>query len=137
MSDVLTTLRTDVLTGLSVGSRVYPQYRPQGSALPALVFELIGENVLPMLPGTTNALRQARVQLHCMGERYADAAALEQEVYAALQDYVGDVSDEIPIKGAFRELVADTLDEPTDGGETVTHRRVAEYTIWYDGTYAS
>lgn len=65
------------------GGRVYPLLRPQGSGLPAVVYQRVATAPGLALAGNTG-LDAVRVQVSCWAAGYAAARALAESARAAL-----------------------------------------------------
>jgi hypothetical protein len=82
-------LATSGVTAL-IGERVYPGVRPQASAVPAVVLNLI--SAIPSYSDDgEDGIQEDRLQIDCWGETYASIKALAHAVRAALSGFRGTV----------------------------------------------
>lgn len=83
-------LATTAIAAL-VGTRIYPGAKPQGSALPAIVCNLI--SALPSYSDDgEDGIREDRIQIDCWAETYTAAKLTARAVVAALSAFQGTVS---------------------------------------------
>lgn len=67
-----------------VGTRIYPQVRPQADPLPALVYTVVDDIPAGSLAGWTSGLSNARVQIDAYAKGYIAAETLADAVRTAL-----------------------------------------------------
>lgn len=119
-------LRTRLLddAGVSaiVGTRVDWIERPQRSAYPAVVLQIIS-GARPQHMGGVISARQSRVQIDCFATTAKEASELCEAVIAAILP-----ADEPTFQRSFINDVRD-LGEGTDGG--FVHRRSIDSYIWH------
>jgi len=113
------------LTGL-VGTRIYPGVRPQGSALPAVVFLMISS--LPDYHlGGPSGLESERVQIDCYGATYAAAMEVAAAVKAKLSGFSGDQGS-TSFRAIFVEGERDEFDGSTDNVTNI-HRVSLDFMV--------
>jgi hypothetical protein len=112
------------LRGLGhVGDRVYPMRLPQGSILPAIVFQGISHTREDSHSGPS--LPHPRIQLNCWAETYGGAKNLSRQVRVALDGYRGTWSG-VEIQ---RVKVANMLDDQEE--ELSRYRVIIDIIVWY------
>lgn len=79
-----TILKNDAGVSALVGSRIYWGDRPQGSALPAIVLNLISDGRGYLMDGA-DATQQYRVQIDAFGASYASMDALRNAIITCLE----------------------------------------------------
>jgi Protein of unknown function (DUF3168) len=100
-----------------VQTRVYPGTRAQGSALPAIVFNMISANPSYSDDGE-DGISEARIQLDCWGASYSSAKKTARAVKAALSAFQGVVSGvniryiALDLEHDLREAGGDAADYP-------------------------
>jgi hypothetical protein len=112
-------LETDVgpLVG---GSRIYPLLRPQGSPLPAITYQRIGEFRRDTLT-QSDALTMARIQLDAWAGSYADVFELALKSQRALKHYQ---------LGPELEAIWFETQEQLYEDETTTYRVRMDFDVW-------
>lgn len=83
-TDLRTRLINDATVGGMVGTRVYWETRPQDSALPAIVLNLINGSRAQSLGGAMGT-QGNQVQFDCMASSKADSVALRNAVIAVVE----------------------------------------------------
>lgn len=106
---------TNLIGGASA-PRLHPNKLPQGAALPALVYQLVGLSPVVSLDGDNSDLDRGRVQITSIGESYASAKNLAAAVRAVLA-----------LSGAIPETELDDYDD-----ETQRHRVISDFYLWSD-----
>ncbi len=84
-SAIFARLITDTEVAAVVGTRVYPEVRPQNSALPAIVYNVPSHFAERDLDGSTS-VRMTRVQFNCLAMDAKTAWQLGEKVIAATED---------------------------------------------------
>ena len=84
-------LLTDSGVAALVGTRIHPGVRPQGTALPTIVFNMISANPSYSDDGE-DGIAEARIQLDCWGATYTDAKKTARAVKTALSGFGGTVN---------------------------------------------
>ena len=108
-----------------VGARVYPGARPQGSILPALIF-----NRISGAPGYTtqgsDGLSESRVQIDAYASSYGATKALARATQGALSGLSG-TRHGVVFQGVF-------MDSARDGFEGESPERIfrvsMDFTVW-------
>ncbi len=121
----------DPPVGLGVGTRIYPDVRPQGSALPALTYQRVAERrndavntegaLTPPLVAR-RPLTDARIQINAFAADYGAAKTLGHTLRAALNGYVG------PPGGLRGIKFLDESDEQDEPSHTWWLRM--DYSVW-------
>ena len=70
-----------------VGTRIYPEQRPQNSAVPAITYQRVSVERLQTLTGPV-ALTNVRVQINCYDNNYSGVKTLSVAVRSALDGVV-------------------------------------------------
>ena len=69
--------KADAAVAALVGARVYPQHRPQGTALPALVYRRIAGQSGKAFDGP-DGMTEARVEVEALAATYGEAKGLSE-----------------------------------------------------------
>ena len=112
----------------AAGTRVFPGSRPQGSALPAVVFNRIDGTPLYADEGELG-LVQTRIQIDCWADTYAGAKTLARAVNAALSAFVGQVNG-VQFLSIFTEAERD-LREGGSGAADYPFRTSIDFIVWH------
>jgi hypothetical protein len=111
----------------AVGTRVYWVQRPQLSATPAIVLQVISDPRPDNLKGFDGA-REARVQLDVWAATYAAALDIARDAVAALAE---------PATVSGKVFGATRVDGQRDLGEdvngTFVHRQSVDLLVWHVG----
>ena len=102
-----------LLAGVA-GGRVYPKYRPQHGALPALVWNTIG--VYPQGRVSASAgpgLWSARIQIDCIDSSYAGMKNLVEAVRAAVHLKSGTFGGKTLVASMIDHYAADDVNQDT------------------------
>lgn len=121
-----TRLKDDTAVAAIVGTRIDWTVRPQGSALPAVVLQIIADGRPQHMQGFQR-FRETRVQIDCFATTRAAASALSAAVIAAITP-AAEVSG-TAFRRAFIDTVRD-LGANTDTG--FVHRDSIDALIWHD-----
>lgn len=105
----------------AVGQRVHWGVRPQGSALPAIVFNRITGIRDYHMQGASGFV-ESRIQGDCYGATYTAAKEAARALIALLSGYRG-IQDDIEFKGAFIDSERDLTE--IDGAAPENHHRVS------------
>lgn len=76
-----------------VGGRIFPQYLPQGAALPAISYRLVSDPMLDASDGPTGLVPGTYV-LTSWAETYAEMKAVAQKVRQSLAGFTGVLGSE-------------------------------------------
>jgi hypothetical protein len=116
---IRTLLIADISLAALVGARIYPQYIPQGSTLPAVVLTAVSDVPYTSFTGSsTTDLRSVRLQVDSYATRYLDAHAVADAVDAVIANLA---SSDLQ---ANRESMGDLYED-----ETQLHRVTADYFV--------
>ena len=111
-----------------VGTRVHPGSVPQGTALPAIVFNRVDGAPLYSDDGEAG-LETERVQIDCWSDSYSEAKRLARAVRASLSAFAGTVAGV-----AFQNILLDAerdLRERGSGAESYPFRTSLDFIIWH------
>ena len=116
------------VTGL-VSSRVYPQRRPQGTAVPAIVYQNIFEETNEAL-STQGWIKRTRLSVEVFDKTYGATKTLRNAVESALINYTGTTEGETIDSLRLESAVdLDELNEPaSDFGY---FRTILDFVIWH------
>ena len=119
---------TAAVTAL-VSTRIYPMLRPQGTALPAIVYG-VTSNTPTNTAGGSSTTREMRITIDCLAGTYAGAWALANAVRDTLSGWVDSSGD-------VWHLDSEN-DGPGDLGpgqeEYVGYSVSQDYLVWFDET---
>jgi len=116
------------VTGL-VSSRVYPQRRPQGTAVPAIVYQNIFEETNEAL-ATQGGIKRTRLSVEVFDKTYGATKTLRNAVESALINYTGTTEGET-INSLRLESAVD-LDELNDPASDFGYfRTILDFVIWH------
>ena len=124
-----------VLTGDStvaalVSSRVYPQRRPQGTALPALGYQNVFSQETESL-AAQSGVRRTRLSVECLDDTYGDTKTLRDAVESALVNYAGTAQGET-IHSLRLESAVDIDETNTPGSQFGVFRTILDFIIWHE-----
>lgn len=121
-------LRTKLLAAITgtVGTRVYWAYRPQASALPAVVLHSINEPLVQHMEGPI-ATQGNYVQADCIAKTKLEAWALREAVTAALISDGTHGSTEF--QGGLVQLRRAVTEDTPDG---VVHTEQVGVIVWFN-----
>jgi hypothetical protein len=109
-------------------TRVYPGSRPQGSALPAVVFNRIDGAPLYGDEGELG-VAQSRIQIDCWADTYAGAKGLARAVNSGLSAFVGEASG-TQFLSIFTEAERD-LREAGANAAAYPFRTSIDFIVWH------
>lgn len=116
-------------TGL-VASRIYPQRRPMGTTLPAIVYQNVFTHENESLE-TQSGIRRTRMSVEVMSATYGGNKTLRNAVEAALINYTGTISG-ATINSLRLESSVDIDEINTPASEFGTFRTIMDFIIWYE-----
>jgi len=116
------------VTGL-VSSRVFPQRRPQGTAVPAIVYQNIFEETNEAL-ATQGGIRRTRLSVEVFDKTYGDTKTLRNAVESALINYTGTTEGET-INSLRLESAVDIDETNEPGGDFGFFRTILDFVIWH------
>tara|TARA_R100000995_G_scaffold17540_1_gene6965 strand:+ start:3000 stop:3401 length:402 start_codon:yes stop_codon:yes gene_type:complete len=123
-------LIADGTTNGLVSSRIYPQRRPQGTALPAIIYSNIFDHETESLQ-TQSGLRRARMSVEVLATTYSGVKSLRNAVESALINYTGTTSG-ATIKSLRLESSVDQDEDLNPGSEFGAYRIILDFIIWYE-----
>ena len=139
MSDIGKDIRTYLQTVSDVtdiiGTRMFPRMLPQGEALPAIIFNVIGSRSVAHMGGAAGSAR-AMLQLDCYAETHLTANNLGETVRQALHGYIGTAGGR-PVGSSLLENKREMYETPTDGSDLPAYRVMMEWEIWHEETVPS
>lgn len=118
-------------TGIAtiVGTAVFPGSRPQASALPAVVFNVVSGAPVYTDDGEAG-LAENRIQIDCWATTYTAAKGLAVAVKAALSAFHGTVEGVI-----FQNILLVTERDRREGGSNAPEylfRTMLDFTVWHE-----
>ena len=123
-------LIADGTTNGLVSSRIYPQRRPQGTALPAIIYSNIFDHETESLQ-TQSGLRRARMSVEVLATTYSGVKSLRNAVESALINYTGTTSG-ATIKSLRLESSVDQDEDLNPASEFGAYRVILDFIIWYE-----
>ena len=123
-------LIADGTTNGLVSSRIYPQRRPQGTALPAIIYSNIFDHENESIQ-TQSGLRRARMSVELLSSTYSGVKTLRDAVESALINYTGTISG-ATIKSSRLESSVDIDEDLNPASEFGTYRVIMDFIIWYE-----
>ena len=123
-------LIADSTTNGLVSSRIYPQRRPQGTALPAIIYSNIFDHENESIQ-TQSGLRRARMSVELLSSTYGGVKTLRDAVESALINYTGTISG-ATIKSSRLESSVDIDEELNPASEFGSYRVIMDFIIWYE-----
>jgi hypothetical protein len=115
-----------------VGTRVFPERRPQGTDLPCVTYTRIGGSSIQSLD-TRDTLAWAQYQVEAWAKDYATAEALAKEIRDRLGLFRGTI-DSVKVQGIRIELAQqDTFDPPPSADDVGVYHISQDYTLFYEG----
>lgn len=121
-------LGTSGVTSIA-GERIFPGARPQASALPAVVFNVVSGAPVYTDDGEAG-LAENRIQLDCWAETYTAAKQLSAAVKASLSAFVGASAGV-----NFQNILLITERDRREGGSNAPEylfRTMLEFTVWHE-----
>jgi hypothetical protein len=113
-----------------ISTRVFHEMAPQGTARPYVTLSLIfsaDERHMGAAAGITRATLQADI----WATTTATLDAAGDAVRDALQGLQRTTMGSTDLRSATLTAERDEHEIDSDGGETILHRRVQEYSVWY------
>lgn len=123
-------LSNDVGVSALVGTRIYPNYAPDGSLLPSIVYLQIGTSPVQASEGNIG-LTGGNFQFSCWAATYAGAVALQEALRACLTDYAG-TSDGVVIRWAQEDSILDSPIIEAENEAADAYGKTILYTIFYE-----
>jgi gamma-glutamyltranspeptidase len=116
------------VTGL-VASRVYPQRRPQGTAVPAIVYSNVFQETNEAL-ATQGGIKRTRLSVEVFDKTYGDTKTLRNAVESALINYTGTTQGET-IDSLRLESTVDIDESNVPAGDFGYFRTILDFVIWH------
>ena len=113
-----------------VASRVYPQRRPQGSALPAIVYQNVFSHQVESLQ-TQAGIRRTRFAVEVIDKTYGDTKTLRDAVETALVNYTGTLQGET-IHSLRLESAVDIDESNEPASQFGAFRTIMDFVIWHE-----
>ena len=123
-------LIADSTTNGLVSSRIYPQRRPQGTALPAIIYSNIFDHENESIQ-TQSGLRRARMSVELLSSTYSGVKTLRDAVESALINYTGTIGG-ATIKSSRLESSVDIDEDLNPASEFGTYRIIMDFIFWYE-----
>jgi len=123
-------LTSDSTVSSLVASRVYPMRRPQGSALPAIVYSNVFTEQNQSV-ATQSGIRRTRLSVDCISSTYGGVKTLRDAVESALVNYSGTGSGET-IYSLRLESAVDLDQENIPGSQFGAFRVVMDFIAWHE-----
>lgn len=106
-----------------IGDRMHPSVRPEGGALPALVYQVTTRDQLQTHGGRADTLRNVRVQIDIWSSTYSALLALDAAVRARMETAANSFKSAM-LPSGFDDYETDTK----------LYRRMLEFSCWYTET---
>jgi gamma-glutamyltranspeptidase len=116
------------VTGL-VASRVYPQRRPQGTAVPAIVYQNVFQATNEAL-ATQGGIKRTRLSVEVFDKTYGATKTLRNAVESALINYTGTTEGET-IDSLRLESAVDIDETNEPAGDFGYFRTILDFVIWH------
>ena len=116
------------VTGL-VASRVYPQSRPMGTAVPAIVYQNVFEETNQAL-ATQGGIKRTRLSVEVFDTTYGATKTLRNAVESALTNYTGTTEGET-INSLRLESAVDLDEADVPAGDFGYFRTILDFVIWH------
>ena len=116
------------VTGL-VSSRVYPQRRPQGTAVPAIVYQNVFQATNEAL-ATQGGIKRTRLSVEVFDKTYGATKTLRNAVESALINYTGTTEGET-IDSLRLESAVDIDETNEPAGDFGYFRTILDFVIWH------
>lgn len=125
-----------------VGTRIYPLVRPQGGALPAIVWHRQNEEREHEMGAQANHLQatgvvSATVTFESYAATYLAADAIDQALRSVLHGWRDHDGTNIEVLGSFLDNTSDFLEQPIDANSPGNYMIVSTYRIVYRETIPS
>ena len=127
---VRSVLINDATVSGLVSTRMYPMRRPQGSALPAIVYQNVFSKQSESLE-TQSSVRRTRLGVEAVAATYGGTKTLRNAIESALVNYTGTVESET-IYSLRLESVVDLDESLSPGGQFGAFRTIMDFVIWHE-----
>ena len=126
---VRSVLIDDATVAALVSARVYPQRRPMGTSVPALIYQNVHGATNQAL-ATQGGIQRTRLAIECIDSTYGGTKTLQSAVEGALINYTGTLEGETI--NSLRLESAVEIDETNEpGGEFGFFRIILDFVIWH------
>jgi len=112
-----------------VSSRVYPQRRPQGTTVPAIVYQNVFQETNEAL-ATQGGIKRTRLSVEVFDKTYGGTKTLRNAVESALINYTGTTQGET-IDSLRLESSIDLEEENVPAGDFGYFRTILDFVIWH------
>jgi hypothetical protein len=130
ITQVVVKLIKDAVTSV-VGSKVHPMVIPQNNLLPAITYQLIGENLQRCMNGSST-LRVAKFQVNSYSKNVSQINQMYELLLAGCQEYKGTViisTESVDVQVVTINRLSDTYDSDVQG-----YACQCEMEVTYHGT---
>jgi len=121
-------LSTATLTTSLGSTNIYPMVIPQGSTLPAVVYQEVSQTWIHAMqkdPG----LRHSRYQISSFATSFSEIKVVSDKVRQVLQDFSSNLGGSVNVQRIFFENSVDFQDIDPETKEVCYHT-VQDYTFW-------
>ena len=122
-------LLDDAKTVAHVSSRIFPQRRPQGTPVPAIVYQNVFEEENQAL-AEQGGIKRTRLSLELFYNTYSGNKALIIVVVGALVNYTGEIEG-TTIDNIRLENSIDIDETNTPGSDFGFFRTILDFVIWH------
>jgi hypothetical protein len=126
---VRSVLINDATVAALVVARVYPQRRPMGTAVPALIYQNVASETNQAV-ATQGGLKRTRLSIACIDRTYGAVKTLRNAVEGALINYSGTLEGET-IDSLRLESAVDIDETNEPAGEFGYFRTILDFVIWH------
>ena len=126
---VRSVLVNDATVAALVVARVYPQRRPMGTAVPALIYQNVTSETNQAV-ATQGGIKRTRLSVECIDRTYGGVKTLRNAVEAALINYTGTLEGET-INSLRLEMAVDIDETNEPAGEFGSFRTILDFVIWH------
>jgi len=127
---VRSVLINDATVAGLVVARVYPQRRPQGSTLPAIVYQNVHSKQSESLQ-TQSSIRRTRLGVEAISATYGGTKTLRNAIESALVNYAGTLEGET-IHSLRLESVVDIDETKEPASQFGAFRTIMDFVIWHE-----
>jgi hypothetical protein len=123
-------LAADAGVSALVGTRIYQELAPAGSALPRITFSMVSEQYQETLQGATTELAWSNVQIDAWGSSIDSALAVAEAVRQSLQGYIGSMGTQsLEVPHATVRNRQGLFSEPESGADIAIYRVMVDARI--------
>ena len=135
-SDLYEYLKADADVSALVGTRIYPEFAPEKSAKPFIVFRKINNKTIHHL-GAPASLNQDDYEFDTVSTTAIQAEDLGQKLRLLLDGYTGVMNGNTNVRRMFQENYTDVVASPQNGTDEVLYTVSLNYSIWYQHSTSS